>query len=214
MRGADRLHLKSAAVARTLVCIAPRGLLSRRAALEIAAELPGVTLAARSISGYLAAPGTASPVLLCPAGRSVASDIAFLRCIAQRLLWPAPSADFRDAIGGLRTRGTRVHATLPPERRRRTGGLATALLLEGRVGPERVRAALASSGPRDWIVETPRHVQLPDRLRRAVEQAGIRWSALDPVEVVALYAGHALMRARARWRPLLPPGTPVWIRDS
>jgi hypothetical protein len=42
-------------------------------------------------------------------------------------------------------------------------------------------------------------------------QVGIRWSALLPIELVALYATPALARARRKWKALLPARTRVWI---
>jgi hypothetical protein len=200
---------------RAVVCIAPTGRLSRQAAEEIAAGLPGVPLVTRSIAGYLAAPQDGQRILLCPAGNSVPSDLAFLHRVAWRLLWPAPTADFQDAIGGLRTRGTpHAAARSAPEPRRPARGLVAALLLEGRVDAARARAVLDSSALRDWIVESPRHVQVSERLGRSLENAGVRWTALEPVEVVALFARPELARARARWRRVLPRETPVWIRAS
>jgi hypothetical protein len=200
---------------RAVVCIAPAGRLSRGAAAEIAAGLPGVSLTARSLSGYLDAPRDGNRILLCPAGRSLEDDLAFLRRTARRLLWPAPSPDFRAAIGGLRTRSAQPQAEAASRPLRRRGhGLAAALLLEGPVGPQRARAALASAAPRDWIVESPRHVRLSAELDRALERAGVRLSALEPVEVVALFASVALARAAGRWKSWFPPKTPVWIRGT
>ncbi|MEP6995625.1 MAG: hypothetical protein ABI968_13965 [Acidobacteriota bacterium] len=197
-----------------LVCIAPGGKLTRKIAAEIGAGLPGVDLTVRSISGYLASPGSGRRVLLCPAGRSLSRDLGFLRRAARKLLWSAPTADFRDAIGGLRTRDVVPRAAPAPQSGGSARGLAAALLLEGHVDAARARAALESAAPRDWIVESPRHVHLPERLRHALERAGVRWSALEPVELVAVYAAPALARARAQWKRVLPAGTRVWVRGS
>jgi hypothetical protein len=60
-------------------------------------------------------------------------------------------------------------------------------------------------------VESTRHVRLPGHLHRTLARVGIRWSALEPIELVALYATPALVRARARWGSLVPPRTRVWI---
>ena len=199
---------------RSVVCITPAGRLPRATAAAIEAALPGVPLTTRSLSRYLAAPGSGSRILLVPAGASVSRDLAFLRRAARRLLWPAPSADFRDAIGGLRTEGSSPRAEGARRPRRQARGTATALLLEGRVDPVRMRAILASGAPQDWIVESPRHVALPAGLERALERAGVRWSALEPVELVAVCVGAALAKTRARWRRLLPPRTAVWIRPE
>ena len=96
-----------------------------------------------------------------------------------------------------------------------TQPMTAALLLEGAVDHIRTRAALAAvegagAGPRDWIVESVRHVAVPARRLAALERAGIRWCALEPVELLAVCAGAALARS-VRNQPWLPAGTPVWI---
>ena len=110
-------------------------------------------------------------------------------------MWPAPSSDFRDAIAGLRTETARPRLArlrdAPPD----AGDTVAALLLEGRVGPARMRALLASGGPREWIAESPGHVELPSRWADRLARAGVRWSALEPVELVALTPRPALARA-------------------
>lgn len=199
---------------RAVVCISPGGRLARANLAAIAARMPGVGLSVLSISGYLAAPRAEPRILLVPAGASVASDVAFLRRAARRLLWPAPPADFRDAIGGLRAQVTRPRLASARPSRERSGSTLAALLLEGRVDPARMRAVLASQAPRDWIVETPGHVRLPAGWHGRLAREGVRWSALEPVELVAVWAGPALARQASRWRRLLPPRTPVWIRQS
>lgn len=200
-------------MASLLACIAPSRRLARAAAAGIAARVPGVRVEAFSIGGFLAADGSPVRVVLCPAGRSVPDDLRFLRRAARRILWPPPPALIRNAVGGIRAR----HLNPRPEAALgrltpATGRLAAALLLEGRVGADRAAAALSSPAPRDWIVESARHVLIPDRLLARLERAGVRWSVLDPVEVVALYARPLLSRARAQWKSLLPARTPVWIR--
>jgi hypothetical protein len=93
--------------------------------------------------------------------------------------------------------------------------MSAALLLEGPVDRARARAALAASPggaerPRDWIVESARHVRLSGPLLGALARAGVRWSALEPVEVAAVYAASAVARSLRR-RTWLPARTPVWI---
>ncbi len=200
-----------------VACLAPDSRRARAASRAIAERLRGPGVAAYSLGGYADAPGAPRRVVLCPAGRSVPVDLAFLKLASRRLLWPAPHDGFRDAIGGIRPhpRGPRpAGARARRAARPATGGLAAALLLEGPVGPDRVRAALAAASTRHWIVESARLVRLPARLHAALERRGIRWSTLEPIEVVALYASPALARARAKWKALLPDRTPVWIRDE
>ncbi len=71
-------------------------------------------------------------------------------------------------------------------------------------------AAVAEAGPHDWVVESARHVRLRERGLAALARAGIRWSALEPAELLAVYAARPVARA-LRGRPWLPRGTPVWI---
>jgi hypothetical protein len=194
--------------------VAGAGRQAKALAGGVAALTPGASVDAFSVAGYLAAEDPPSRVVLCPPGRSVAADLEFLSRAARRLLWPAPAPRLQQAIGGLRNsedpeRGSRGRA----RRAAASGSGVAALLLEGEVDLARARAALAASGPRLWIVETPGRVRLSDRHLDAFERAGVRWSALEPVGVVALYAMPALARAASSWRNLLPPRTPVWIRS-
>ncbi|HEY1435267.1 MAG TPA: hypothetical protein VGG65_07815, partial [Thermoanaerobaculia bacterium] len=133
---------------------------------------------------------------------------------AGRLLWPAPSARFQQAIGGLRHSEGPVRPGRRGSASRRSRGLLAALLLEGDVGPTRARAALAACSPSEWIVETPGRVRISRRQLDALARAGVRWFALDPVTVVALYATPSLARARAQWRNLLPATTRLWVREA
>jgi hypothetical protein len=197
----------------TLACIAPAGRAAEGLAAGVEARAPGERPKGFSLAGYLAAANPPARIVLCPLGASVASDLEFLAKASRRLLWPAPSDRFEAAIGGLRgpSGGSRPTARRGPAART-SNGLSAALLLEGEVGLARARAALAASGPRDWIVETPRSVRISTAHLAGLARAGVRWAALEPVTLVALYATPALARARARWRPLLPPATPVWTR--
>lgn len=180
-----------------------------RARAEAAAErLQGLwngnPLAAASLAAALAGP-VRPRVLLCPLGRSLDGDLAFLRRVRQRLLWPAPGEGLRAAIAGLR--GEHPGGT-GKSSRRRGPGRHSALLLEGTVTPGRARKALASAN-RDWIVEDPFSVRLTDRQLRELARHGVTWFVLEPVVVEALLASPALARARDRWRNLLPRGTRV-----
>ncbi|HEY2797132.1 MAG TPA: hypothetical protein VGK26_04525 [Thermoanaerobaculia bacterium] len=207
------------AVGRPIVCIAPGGRLSRADETAIAARLPGAALTVRSLSQYCATLPPESRILICAPGASASRDLEFLRRVLGRLLWPAPSADFRDAIAGLRAPRSRPRSARFRQARPRGGDTVAALLLEGRVDPARMRSVLASSStsraPRDWIVESPCHVALTARWARTLARAGVRLSTLEPVELVAIYAAPAVARRlSARWKRLLPPRTPVWIKES
>ena len=181
-----------------------------RAAERVSASLPKARIEAFSLAAYLGAADAPDRIVLCPAGRSTADDLRFLARAAGRLLWPGPPGRLRAAIGGIRPHGEGPRRFAPP-RKHEPATRTSALLLEGLVGPVRARSALAASSPRDWIVESARHVRLPGPLHRRLAREGIRWSALEPIELVALYATPALDRARARWRLLLPPRTRVWF---
>jgi hypothetical protein len=200
---------------REIVCIAPGGRLARADVAAIAARLPGATLSIRSLSAYCATVPPESRILICPAGRSASRGLEFLRRVIGRLLWPAASADFRDAIAGLRAPRSRPRSARFRQSRSRQGNTVAALLLEGRVDPARMRSILASASraPRDWIVESPCHVALSARWARTLARAGVRLSTLEPVELVAIYAAPDVARSSVRWRRLLPPRTPVWVKE-
>ena len=195
----------------TIACVAPDHRSALRAAERVAAGLPKARIEAFSLTGYLAVADAPDRVVLCPSGRSTDADLRFLALAAGRLLWPGPPGSLRAAIGGIRPHGERPRRAAPTRRPAPAPIRTSALLLEGLVGPDRARAALAASGPVDWIVESTRHVRLPGRLHRMLERGGIRWSALEPIELVALLATPALVRARAKWTSLVPPRTRVWI---
>jgi hypothetical protein len=198
---------------RPVVCIAPGGRLARADQAALAARLPGVALTVLSLSAYCATVPAESRILICPSGLSASRDLLFLRRVIGRLLWPAASDDFRDAIAGLREPRTGPRPARVRKSRAGAGDTVAALLLEGRVDPKRMRSVLASRAPRDWIVESPCHVALSPVWARTLARAGVRLTALEPVELVAVYAPPALAHAGARWRGLLPPRTPVWIRE-
>ena len=198
----------------TIACVAPPGRPARALAGRVADLVAPERAEAFSLPGYLAAADPPLRVVLCPGGASVAADLEFLAQAAARLLWPAPPARFEQAIGGLRnTDGPSRPAGRRTAAARTSRGLLAALLLEGDVGLVRARAALAASGPRDWIVERPGRVRLRRLELERLARAGIRWSALEPVTLVAVYGTPALARARARWKKLLPPATQLWLRE-
>jgi len=198
----------------TLACVSPAARQAKALEARVAALVPMERVGAFSLAGYLAAGAPPSRVVLCPPGLSVSDDVAFLTRAAARLLWPAPPARFERAIGGLRhadesARPIGRRAVAGPS----SGGLLAALLLEGVVDLARARAALDASGPRDWIVETPGRVRLSGAQLDRLARAGVRWSALEPIRLVALYAAAPLARAHAKWKRLLPAAAGLWVRD-
>ena len=204
--GGDGLGADGAPVA----VVAATAVEARRAAAALGAHAPAVRLVPASLAAYLASAGAPARVILCAMRGPAPRSMAFLGRAARRLLWPAPSEDIDSAIGGLRE----SHASPSEETRafaaRRTAPLRVALLLEGRVDAARTRAALASEGPRDWIVESPRHVGVPESGLARLAREGVRWSVLEPVELLAVYAGASVARALPR-RTWFPRGTPIWI---
>jgi hypothetical protein len=195
----------------TIACVAPGRRRALCAAEAISASLPRAGVEAFSLAGYLASPNAPDRIVLCPAGVSAAADLRFRERAVERLLWPGPPRGLRAAIGGIRP-----HAEGPrraePARGNAEGPRATSgLLLEGLVGSDRVLSAVAAAGPRDWIVESARHVRITPGLHRRLARSGIRWSSLEPIELVALYATPVLARARGKWKAILPARTRVWI---
>lgn len=197
--------------------VAPTPALARSAAAFLAGRLPEA-LSPFALPDYLASPRAPRRVVLCPSGRSVATDVDFLRAARERVLWEEPEEIVYSAIEGLL--GSVLSAPAPgPGRRRasasrkRAGGTATALLLEGTVTTARARA-LSSQDALLWIVEHPGRVRVDRGLMETLRRKGVRWAALDPVIVVAVLASPRLARARSRWRRLLPPETPVWVSPA
>jgi hypothetical protein len=195
--------------------IAPTPALARSAAAFLAGRF-SEALSPFALADYLASPRAPRRIVLCPSGRSVASDLRFLRAARQRILWDAPEEIVYGAIEGLL--GSIPPAPAPgpdrrraPVSRRRAGGTTAALLLEGTVTSARARA-LSAQDLRLWIVEHPGRVRVDRGLLETLRRKGVRWAALEPVSVLALLGSPLLSRARPRWGRLLPPGTPVWIR--
>jgi hypothetical protein len=177
-------------------------------------KLPGAAFVPFSLETYLREENPPRRVVLCPAGRSVAGDVAFLRGVAARLLWPPPPARLAEAIEGIRAGDDAPPVVVAT--RRRPGGRrrGPALLLEGRVDAARARAALRDSRTRDWIVESAGSVRLSPRALARTAKEGVRWSVLEPVAVEGVWATRSLARGRRAWRALLPPRTAVWIRSA
>lgn len=196
----------------TLACVAASRARARTLAPEIAARMPHERVEAYSLAGYLASRDAPQRIVLCAVTGAAAADRRFLERAAERLLWPPPSLRLREAIGGLRNDDEAPRDV--PRTSASAGRDTAALLLEGIVGPERARSALRAGGPRGWIVETPGSVRIPGADLARLARAGVRWSALRPSGLAAVYASPALARSAASWRSLLPKRTPVWIRRT
>jgi hypothetical protein len=179
---------------------------AREARFVAASRLPRARLRAVSLARYASDPEAPLKIVLCPAGKGVADDLEFLRTARRAALWPPPTAEVWSAIAGLRGSHDAPPSTAPPGSMRR----GSALLLEGNVSLGRARRAVSSGAPRDWIVERIQRVRVGrsglDELRRL----GIRWAVLEPVDVIALAASPALVRARSRWEKYLPTDVAVW----
>jgi len=173
------------------------------AARALGRRLPGVVLAPASLDGYLRAAEAPLRIVLCVGNGTVARTRAFLNRAVDRLLWPSPPADLLDAVAGLLPEAALRSRSGP--RREAPAGPRSALLLEGPIDAGRARAALRSA-PREWIVESVRHVRVGSRGMAALARAGVTWSALAPVELLAV-------RAEAPLPPglRLPAGVPVWL---
>src|SRR5690349_11750261 len=191
--------------------IAPRVRDAREAARRLSAQaLAGAPLLPCTPASYLRRDSAPSRIVLCAPAGEPAGAVEFLRRWAERFLWPAPHADLHRAIDGIRPviraprrlRGARAAVS-----RRRQG---SARLLEGTVDARRAAGALEAGEPFDWIVESARHVRLDARELAALAARGVRWSALEPVELVGVYVPASLARSRSRWARGLPRGVPVW----
>jgi hypothetical protein len=173
-------------------------------------RLAGSEFVPFSLPAYLRAENPPRRVVLCPPGESVAQGVRFLQGVAARLLWPAPPLRVAEAIEGIRAGDESPSPGSVPRRRAGDRRGRTALLLEGRVDRARIRAALRDARTRDWIVETVGSVRVSPGTVERLAKDGVRWSVLAPVGVEAVCVTPELARARARWRGLLPPRTPVW----
>lgn len=201
--------------------LAPTAPEAVRAARALARAQDGLRLRPYSLAGFLRSRRSPPGIVLSPGEGSLPRSVEFLRRVRRRLLWPPPSGDLLAAISGLISRDdlqpgpTDLPAASRRARRRAAGRggppLTSALLLEGEVTPERVRALLASEVPRTWIVESAQRVRLSESELERLETGGVRWRCLERIPVLALAATPALARDRARWKALLPARTPVWI---
>jgi hypothetical protein len=192
--------------------VAPTAAQARTHAVAASSGRKGLRLRPLSLSRYASDLGAPLEIVLCPPGRSVAGDLAFLREARRTLLWPPPAAEIWSAIAGLRG----SHDDPPPTAPRSPKGARrrAALLLEGDVTLDRARRAASSEAPRDWIVERVQRVRIARNDLDDLARLGVRWSVLEPVRVLAIAASVDLVRARTRWAKMLPPDVAVWPRRS
>jgi hypothetical protein len=179
--------------------VAPHGGAASASAARLESKLPGSRLLPMTPSEYLRRSGRPIPLILSVLGTDPAADRRFLERVRDRILWPSPPPDLYDAICGVLT-------SLPTRRRptRRGAPDETAgLLLEGDVGADRARAAL-DSPVRQWVAEHPGRVRLAQRDLALLRNAGVRWSALFPVRLVAVSDPANASRG------LFPAGTRIW----
>ena len=198
---------------RPLAALAPNEAAAGRAARDLARRGNAGVLAF-SLPRYLRSADAPTRIVLCPAGRDPAADLAFLRNASRRLLWPAPGEILAEAIEGLLGRETpQASAGSRPRKgaEARSEESAGVFFVEGAVTPARARALLAD-GARRWIAVNARTVRIGGALFSRLRGLGVRWLALEPIEVVGVLASPALARMRSRWGPLLPPGARIWIR--
>ncbi|MDQ5857946.1 MAG: hypothetical protein M3542_06670, partial [Acidobacteriota bacterium] len=121
---APKRHIAKIAV------VSPTAAVARKFAPRLARYLPGAELSAYSLERFLSDRRAPARIVLCPAGRSVGDDVAFLEEVRRRALWPRPDGELAGAIAGLRGSHDEHadQAPLPAGR-----GRTTALLLEGEV---------------------------------------------------------------------------------
>lgn len=193
-----------------LALLGPTTGAARRLASRLQARLPAFSLVPISLARFLSDRQAPSRVVLCPEGVSLSEDLVFLESARRRALWPPPGVDLWGAIAGLRGSHEEAPESAPipgPRRSRRT----SALLLEGDVTPAGARRALASGAPRLWIVERVQRVRISEAGLEALRLRGIRWSVLEPVEVIGVAASPGLANSRGRWKRWLPAKVPVWV---
>jgi len=193
-----------------LALLGPTSGAARALAPRLEARLPAFSLVSLSLARFLSDRGAPSRVVLCPEGASLPADLAFLDSARRRALWPPPGIDLWGAIAGLRGSHEAAPKSAPipgPGRSRRT----SALLLEGDVTPASASRAAASGAPRHWIVERVQRVRISEAGLEELRLRGIRWSVLEPVEVIGVAASPALANSRGRWKGWLPAKVPLWV---
>lgn len=190
-----------------IAVVSPTAAVARSFLPRIARLLPEARLSAFSIARFVSDRRAPVRIVLCPEGRSVEADVAFLEDARRRALWTRPGDELAGAIAGLRGSHDERAGASPPRAGR---GRTTAMLLEGDVTTARAESAAASGAPRQWIVERVQNVRIAAEGLDALRRLGIRWAALEPVDVIAVVASPALARIRSRWAAFLPPEVSVW----
>ena len=192
--------------------VGPTSPVARALAVRLAPRLAPFRVSTYSLDRFLADRDAPARIVLCPAGRNVRDDLAFLEDVRRRALWPRPGSELAGAIAGLRgDHDAPVPGHAP---RWAARGRTTALLLEGDVTRDRAGRAVDSGAPRHWVVERVQRVRIPAGGVEELRRLGIRWSAINPIEVIALAASPALTRIPSRWAPRLPAGIPVWTTSA
>ncbi|HEX5134111.1 MAG TPA: hypothetical protein VFW81_01855, partial [Thermoanaerobaculia bacterium] len=85
-----------------IALVAPTASAARAATSVGASRVPELRLRPFSLSRYASDLEAPLQVVLCPPGRSVEADLAFLREARRIFLWPPPAAEIWSAIAGLR----------------------------------------------------------------------------------------------------------------
>ena len=197
-----KMHIPRIAV------VSPTAAAARAFAPRLAGLLPQDELAVYSLDRFLSDRRAPSRIVICPAGKSVREDVLFLEDVRRRALWPRPDSELAGAIAGLL--GEHDAPAAGSAALRSGTGRTTALLLEGDVTQARAASAVESGAPRHWIVERVQRVRIPPAALEDLRRIGIRWSALEPIEVISLAASPGLAGDPTRWASRLPGGVPVW----
>jgi hypothetical protein len=194
----------------SLALLGPTPEVARSFVPRLERQLSAFSLVPLSLARFLSDRRAPSRVVLCPGGASLPADLAFLESTRRRVLWPPPGVDLWGAIAGLRGSHEAPPRDAPTPgvgRSRRT----SALLLEGDVTLASARRAAASGAPRHWIVERVQRVRISEGGLERLRLRGIRWSVLEPVEVIGIAASSALASDSGRWRSFLPAEVPMWV---
>jgi hypothetical protein len=188
--------------------VGPTSSVARALAPRLAPFLAPFRVSTQSLARFLADRKAPPRIVICPAGRLLREDLQFLEEVRRRALWQRPGTELAGAIAGLRGEHDLPAGQSTPRPSGR--GRTSALLLEGDVTRARALRAVDSGAPRHWIVERVQSVRIAAAPLDELRRLGIRWSALEPVEVIAVAASPELARVAARSPSRLPNGVPVW----